>query len=103
MILPVLAHSRASGLTRCLTDCTRVLYSLVMPATNTTLLVEAVKAYALAHYEDGGWDVVVETYTDAEIADRIGAARTVKSALHAFAPLVDAWSDRQADVRNSVF
>lgn len=60
-------------------------------------LVEAVKAHALAHYNDGGWDVIVECWDDEQIAERIGQARTVKGALAKFATLVDVWSDRQAD------
>lgn len=62
-------------------------------------LVKAVKDHAHAHYEDGGWDVVVETYTDAEIVavlEREGAT-TPKQAIAAFAPLVEVWADRQAE------
>jgi len=70
---------------------------------STQELVQAIKDHALAHYEDGGWDVVVECFDDAEIADTIGAAGTVAEALVAFAPLIDVWSDRQADARNSAF
>ncbi len=66
-------------------------------------LVEYVKTYAEQHYEDGGWDVVVECYTDDEIADVLGPARTRCEALDAFAPLVGVWADRQADARNSAF
>ena len=66
-------------------------------------LVEAVKAHALAHYNDGGWDVIVECYTDAEIADQIGGARTVKGALAKFRDGVSIWADRQADAINSAF
>jgi len=45
----------------------------------------------------------VECFDDAEIADTIGVAGTVAEALEAFAPLIDVWSDRQADARNSAF
>jgi len=70
---------------------------------NTQELVDAVKAHALAHYEDGGWDVVVECFDDAEIAEVIGKATTVSGALRKFATMVDVWADRQADARNSAF
>jgi hypothetical protein len=69
----------------------------------TEELVAYVKQYAMDHYEDGGWDVVVECFTDAEIEERIGKARTPKGAIRKFASLVDVWSDRQADARNSAF
>lgn len=68
-------------------------------------LVKAVKDHALAHYNDGGWDVVVECWEDAEIERllREGAATTSEEAIAAFAVLVDIWADRQADVKNSEF
>ncbi len=70
---------------------------------STQELVRAIKDHALVHYEDGGWDVVVECWDDAEIAETIGEAGTIAEALDAFAPLIDVWSDRQADARNSAF
>lgn len=68
-------------------------------------LVAYVKAHALAHYEDGGWDVVVECYTDAAISDvlREEEVTTKDGAIEAFELMVDVWSDRQADARNSAF
>lgn len=64
--------------------------------TTTQDLVEAVKAHATDHYNDGGWDVIVECWTDEELAAQIGRARTIKGALAKFAPLIDVWADRQA-------
>lgn len=32
-------------------------------------LIDAVQAYAQAHYNEGGWDMVVECYDRAEIAE----------------------------------
>lgn len=63
------------------------------------VLVEFIKAHALANYEAGGWDVVVECWDDAEIASHLQTcnAQTEGEALAAFAPLIDVWSDRQAD------
>lgn len=60
-------------------------------------LVEQVKAHATEHYADGGWDVVVECWDDAEIAEQIGKARTLAGALAKFKPVVGVWADRQAD------
>jgi hypothetical protein len=54
-------------------------------------LVEEVKAHARAHYEEGGWDVLIECYSDAEIAAVFGSAQTLEDALLAFAPLIEAW------------
>ena len=43
-------------------------------------LIAAVKAHAIAHYEQDGWDYIVECYEDAQIADIIKTARTKNSA-----------------------
>lgn len=71
----------------------------------TQTLVDFIKGYALAHYEDGGWDVVVECWDDAEIAEflRENNAATPTEAVEAFDPIVGVWADRQADARNSAF
>ena len=71
--------------------------------TSTKVLVAAVQAYALAHYNEGGWDVVYETYEDAELAEAIGGATTLQGALAKLRPLVAIWADQQADARNSAF
>jgi len=65
----------------------------------TQTLVDFIKAHALANYEAGGWDVVVECFDDTEIRDTIGEATTEGEAIEAFAFMVDVWSDRQADAR----
>lgn len=65
----------------------------------TQTLVDFIKAHALAHYEDGGWDVVVECYNDSDIADTIKGATTEAEAIEAFAFMVDVWADRQAEAR----
>lgn len=71
----------------------------------TQTLVGFIKQYALDHYEDGGWDVIVECWDDEQIADHLADynAVDVADALDAFAPIIDVWSDRQADARNSAF
>jgi len=65
-------------------------------------LVAFIERHALANYDAGGWDVVVECYDVADIADVLdrAGATTEAEALAAFAPLVDVWADRQADERN---
>ena len=60
-------------------------------------LVAAVRAHAAEHYINGGWDVIVECYDDAAIAEVIGGARTVDAALAKFAPIIEVLTDRQAE------
>lgn len=66
-------------------------------------LVDAVKAHALEHYEDGGWDVIVECWEDDQISEQIGQAATIEGAIEKFDTVVSVWADRQADARNSAF
>ena len=39
-----------------------------------TNLIEAVRAHATANYEKGGWDILVETWSDEDVANAIGSA-----------------------------
>jgi hypothetical protein len=73
--------------------------------------VEAVKAHAQEHYEDGGWDVIVECWEDAEIAEYVqqqldaGYIHDLSSseAIRAFLTIVSIWKDREDDAANSAF
>jgi len=72
-------------------------------------LVLHVRNYAEEHYEDGGWDVIVECWTDEDIYKHLFDDRdygedepylkpsTPEKAIRAFDGLIDIWSDRQAD------
>lgn len=69
-----------------------------MATVNREELVQGVKEYAQAHYDDG-WDVVVETYTDEELVETIGRARTLKGALSKFGLVVEHWEEGRANAR----
>ena len=66
-------------------------------------LIEEVKAEALRRYTHGGWDVIVECYTDEMIAKVIGKATTLKGAVRKMHSVVDVYAEQQADARNSAF
>lgn len=63
--------------------------------TDLAALVSAVKNHALAHYEEG-WDVVVETMDDDDLAAKLteAAATTPAAAIAALAPVVELWRER---------
>lgn len=44
-------------------------------------LVAVVRAYAQEHYDEGGWDFVVETWQDEDIVEVIGDAKTPAEAI----------------------
>jgi len=52
------------------------------PDSKTTAeLVQAVREYALTWYHDGGWDLVVECWSDEEIEAAIQGAKTDRGAI----------------------
>ena len=59
-------------------------------------MIAKVRAHATENYSSG-WDVVVECYTDEEIAEVIGRARTTIGAIAKFAPIIEVRADRQAE------
>lgn len=61
-------------------------------------LVQEVKDYALANYEKG-WDVVVETMTDSDIADVIKDAKTGMGAKRAMSAHIRPFVDMRNEVR----
>jgi hypothetical protein len=58
--------------------------------------------YAQEHYNDGGWDVIVECWTIQTIMDALEDDETKEEALQSFKDLAAVWSERQADAVNSV-
>jgi hypothetical protein len=44
-------------------------------------ILAAVRAHALAHYEQDGWDVIVECYEDAELAELLRGCNTPDEAI----------------------
>jgi len=68
-------------------------------------LVQYVKDWANFHYNDGGWDVIVECWEDKDILELLTRdnATTEQEALAAFKEIVAVWADQQADAENSRF
>ena len=62
-------------------------------------LIEAVKAHARNNYEQDGWDYLVECYSDKEIAELIGKARTVKGAIKKVAEVMKAKDDYRSEIQ----
>jgi hypothetical protein len=64
-------------------------------------LVAAVRAHANENYEQGGWDFLVECYSDEEIVELIGGARSVNGAIKRCADLLGVLDARRQDVIKS--
>lgn len=74
-----------------------------MTEMTTEALVAGVRKWATDAYDEGGWDVIVECWTDEMIVDQIAGAKTVIGAVRKMHGPVSVYADRQADAKNSVF
>ena len=68
------------------------------------MFADQVMEYAKAHYNEGGWDVIVECWDNDELNELLADCQGVEhEAWSVLESLVDVWSERQADARNSAF
>ena len=79
---------------------------------NNVELREQFKKYAKEHYNDGGWDVIVECWDNEQIDQFLAGTdvdtrfspvvpcTTLAEAIERIAPVIDVWADRQADARH---
>jgi len=58
-----------------------------------------IKAHALSNYETGGWDYIVESFEDSEIATEIEGCKTYKEALKKMKRLATVLDDRRKDIQ----
>jgi hypothetical protein len=66
-------------------------------------LLAAVKAYATEHYDENGWDAVVEAYDDTQLTEAIGRATTPAGAIRNVKEHVAPWNERRREVQAEVF
>lgn len=73
------------------------------------LLIAAVKKYALDHYNEDGWDYVVECMGDMEIEDCFDdplegpTPTSVEEAIRCVAAFCKLWDDRRRDIQGTAF
>lgn len=66
-------------------------------------LIEAVKAHALAHYDQNGWDFIVECWDDADIAEAIEGAENELQAIAAVASTASLLAERRTEVESTIW
>ena len=68
-------------------------------------LAKAVMKYAQDHYEESGWDEIVECWEAVEIGTEIKelGCKTEQEAIEAFKRIVDLRSERRRDIEGTVF
>ena len=69
----------------------------------TCELIDAVRAYSIAHYEKDGWDYVVECYSDAQIEEIIKTARTAAGAIKMMRAEVRPHAEYRAEIQAEAF
>ena len=66
-------------------------------------LIDAVKQYAMDHYNEGGWDYVVETMDDEDIAEDIAGAKTPEEAIAKMKKIADLLGGHRAEIQSTAF
>jgi hypothetical protein len=66
-------------------------------------IIKQLKAYALEHYEEGGWDYLVECYEDKDILEMIEGCTTYEEALAKVKRIMKIKDDVRKDVEAEIF
>lgn len=66
-------------------------------------LVKAVRDHATANYNLGGWDIIVECWSNEDIAREIGTARTEAAAIRRVAAIAKQLGTQRDEVRSEIF
>ena len=64
-------------------------------------LVQAVRDYANANYNEGGWDIIVECWSDADIASELGSVKTISGAIRKVGKVVRVIGDYRSEIQNA--
>jgi len=84
--------------------CPTCVGAATRPPQLTAELIAAVRAHARAHYNDGkGWDEIEEAFTDEELIEHLGNARTPAGAINAIGALVKIRHERAEDIRSTIW
>lgn len=69
---------------------------LIQISSRVRNLIKAVREYAVANYNTGAWDIIVEAYTDPELAETVKTCRTAAGAIRKVAKIVELYRERRA-------
>lgn len=70
---------------------------------DTNEIVKALRRYALEHYEEDGWDYVVEAYDDEELLEEIRGATSLEEAIAMISPTLKVIDDHRRDIQATAF
>lgn len=69
---------------------------LIQIGSRVRNLIKAVREHAIANYNVGAWDIIVEAYTDPELAETVKTCRTAAGAIRKVAGIVELYRERRA-------
>lgn len=69
----------------------------------TAELISAVRKHAVRNYEKGGWDYVVECFSDAELEKIIGRCTGTRGAIDKVKAYITPMANYRDDVRGEIF
>lgn len=88
-----------SNCTPCIAEANRQyldIEGLVRISPRVRDLIAAVRAHAIEHYDTGAWDIIVEAYSDSELAGTVGKCRTAAGAIAKVGKIVGQYAGRRA-------
>lgn len=65
------------------------------------MFVQEIKAHAVNHYEEDGWDFVVETMTDEDILEIVEDCISFQEAVDAMLERITVLNEYRTDAQNS--
>jgi hypothetical protein len=66
-------------------------------------IIQQVRAHALENYEQGGWDYLVECWSDADIIQWAEDATTLEEAITNISVTLELLDERRSEVRSEIF
>ena len=68
-------------------------------------MVAAVKQHAMKNYNNGGWDTIVECYSDKELAEEIQkfGCKTSKEAIQKIGKFCDLYDEKRREIQAEIF
>jgi len=65
--------------------------------------IEAVRQYAMDHYNEDGWDYVVEAMEDEDISEDIAGATTPEEAIEMMRKIAKTLGDHRSEIEATAF
>ena len=64
-------------------------------------LIKRIRDHALIHYNEDGWDILVECWTDNDIIDCVGDARTFEAAIIALSDTLSLLDEYRQEIQSA--